>query len=388
MISADLSPLPGGAKLLPQQRGASITKIRDQCPELHKRVGDTGIEPVTSSVSSSRKTAADGRVGGQTWCSRPLWAGAVWSVAVLLCCTRPQPARANAESQSVYLLRRVLLTLQSVATGEGAQPQDWDPSTNDLDPEPLGRLERSGASTLGFLATGVGAWAVFATENQAGSAVLILVGAAFLLMGIQGTPLIRLGAGENSLELERRRKQRRVAVAVRAADSNAEIEAIVEGTAILDPSVANSSYFQASVYEARIALACRTLGTWVDRQDVYDTGIDFSVGWNFDDSPGRLPRARTTVDVVLKFRGDGRKLRLEELPRLEGYPERRFIREEYVVGLVAVTNAALSPALERYCTENADRPLEVVRWRTEEDNPALANALKRAAREAPTDGPN
>jgi hypothetical protein len=48
---------------------------------------------MTASVSSSRKTVADGRVRGQTWWSRLRWSGAVWLVAVLLCCTARQAPR-------------------------------------------------------------------------------------------------------------------------------------------------------------------------------------------------------------------------------------------------------------------------------------------------------
>jgi hypothetical protein len=50
-------------------------------------VGDTGIEPVTSSVSSSRERVGCGLVRGQTGWRVLVRSAAVWFVAVLACCT-------------------------------------------------------------------------------------------------------------------------------------------------------------------------------------------------------------------------------------------------------------------------------------------------------------
>jgi hypothetical protein len=53
--------------------------------------------------------------------------------------------------------------------------------------------ERLLAGIVGAAAGAAGTYTVFETSNQAGSAALIVVGAAFLLVGVQGTRLIRLG---------------------------------------------------------------------------------------------------------------------------------------------------------------------------------------------------
>jgi hypothetical protein len=84
---------------------------------------------------------------------------------------------------------------------------------------------------LGFIAGGAGGYAVYERSNQAGSVMLLVVAAVFLLIGIQGTPLIKFGSNSGSLELERRRR-RKIEKSIEQAneESSAEkIEGIVEG---------------------------------------------------------------------------------------------------------------------------------------------------------------
>jgi hypothetical protein len=72
--------------------------------------------------------------------------------------------------------------------------------------EPLGTKERATALVIGIATGGGGAYAVFASSNQAGTAILLILSAIFLLIGIQGTSLIRFSTGSNTVELERRRR--------------------------------------------------------------------------------------------------------------------------------------------------------------------------------------
>jgi putative peptidoglycan lipid II flippase len=58
----------------------------------------------------------------------------------------------------------------------------------------LSRRQRQAALALGVLAGGAGGYAVFATSNQAGTVVLLLISLLFLLMAVEGTPLLRLFA--------------------------------------------------------------------------------------------------------------------------------------------------------------------------------------------------
>ena len=56
----------------------------------------------------------------------------------------------------------------------------------------LTRRERQIAVGIGALAGIVGGYAVFATSNQAGTAMLLVISLVFLLVGLEGTPLMRL----------------------------------------------------------------------------------------------------------------------------------------------------------------------------------------------------
>jgi hypothetical protein len=80
-------------------------------------VGDTGIEPVTSSVSSSREAVAEGLVRGQAWCPRLRRSRAVRLVAVLPRCTalrrgQARPARGRLQAAALATLTNVFPSLQ------------------------------------------------------------------------------------------------------------------------------------------------------------------------------------------------------------------------------------------------------------------------------------
>ena len=61
----------------------------------------------------------------------------------------------------------------------------------DVEHSRLTRSQRQAALGLGILAGGGGAYAVFASSNQAGTVVLLLIALVFLLIGVEGTPLLR-----------------------------------------------------------------------------------------------------------------------------------------------------------------------------------------------------
>jgi len=103
--------------------------------------------------------------------------------------------------------------------------------------QPLRSWERIVAIGIGTAFAAVAIFALFRSTNQAGTAALLLVAAAFLLIGIQGTALIRFGSGSASVELDRR-----VAAVVQRADELAEQHpqlalGILEGAAIIEPRV-------------------------------------------------------------------------------------------------------------------------------------------------------
>jgi hypothetical protein len=50
--------------------------------------------------------------------------------------------------------------------------------------------ERQSAIAIGVIAGAAGGYAVFATSNEAGTVVLLLIALVFLLVGVEGTPLL------------------------------------------------------------------------------------------------------------------------------------------------------------------------------------------------------
>ena len=66
-------------------------------------------------------------------------------------------------------------------------------------PEPLVKWERICALAIGAICGGAGGYAAFEKSNQAGTAMLLILAAIFLLIGIQGTPLIKFGIAQEAL---------------------------------------------------------------------------------------------------------------------------------------------------------------------------------------------
>ncbi|QKV77086.1 hypothetical protein [Amycolatopsis sp. Hca4] len=92
--------------------------------------------------------------------------------------------------------------------------------------------ERALACLFGFGIAGAGGVAVFVSSNQAGTTSLVLIGAVFLLIGIQGTPIAK--ATKDSIELRARRvakKAKELAKEGRADDA----EGFIEGAIVAEP---------------------------------------------------------------------------------------------------------------------------------------------------------
>ncbi|GAB4588081.1 hypothetical protein [Nocardia sp. IFM 10818] len=102
---------------------------------------------------------------------------------------------------------------QSAVQQQDSQQQQAQPSARpdddlgnaELPVAPLTRRERIVALMLGTTSGTTGIVAVFVSGNQAGTAALFLISTVLLLMGIQGTPLTRVGSGVHSAEFARRR---------------------------------------------------------------------------------------------------------------------------------------------------------------------------------------
>jgi hypothetical protein len=220
----------------------------------------------------------------------------------------------------------------------------------------LTRVERFAAGGAGALMTASGAYAVFATSNQAGAAALVIIGAALLLIGIQGTPLVRMTGGGNAVELERRKRRatvRRVRAIVETEDEPDRREALAEGAAAAEP-------------------ALRPLADWVRYQNALHAQLlvlgDAQVELQTRD--GRpdflMTRGEATIAIEVKNVLDGAVSISASVARLRAFGS--------ILPTLLVVNYKPTASAIEYAHSQG---VEVVTWRDSRDNEALLAALNR-----------
>lgn len=225
-------------------------------------------------------------------------------------------------------------------------------------PEPLVKWERICALTIGAICGGAGGYAVFERSNQAGTAMLLILAAIFLLIGVQGTPLIRFGSNSGTVELERRRR-RKVQQALEQAneENNAEkAEGIVQGVKLVAPDLVPKSFESYRQYEDDVADALSKMGYKVAREPSLE-GRRPDLAINKNDR---------TVYAELKY-------------------YTRSIQSDVVHQIIGMATILSAPVLLIASTQltNSARVLiphnnvDFVQWRDETDNPELRTALER-----------
>lgn len=231
-------------------------------------------------------------------------------------------------------------------------------SDNEPSPEPLHRAERVFAGILGLLFGAGGGYAVFKSTNQAGTAVFLLAAAAFLLISIQGTALIRFGTASNSIELERRRRRVQEALDQVSEEENPDRAAgIVEGIALAEPRLVPSGL----VYERLLEAAIMRLGYFPTRPKVnrfYDLEV--------------LNRDNKRVFIETKCYSPGRSLDIQTVH--QAVAASRLTNEPTPVILVA--NVPLSKGAAKVAFESS--VVFPTLWRDESDDLNLSMALSKA----------
>jgi hypothetical protein len=223
---------------------------------------------------------------------------------------------------------------------------------------------------LGLAAGASGGYAVFATENQAGAAALVVIGAAFLLIGVQGTRLAKIGGGGNSIEMSQADVYQ---VINRAKREDADVaEGMIEAVAILNPAIGPSPREEARRYEDELYQALLRTGVNVTREpSVQDRRGDFLV----ETSEGK----RALVEAKRRSYGPLTRLDVEKSTRQATALAGGL---ETAAGVLVVTNAPLSGPVQALNAEPrvGKRPVEVMSWNDERDDDLLVRALGRVAR--------
>ncbi|MFC4147741.1 restriction endonuclease [Micromonospora mangrovi] len=250
-------------------------------------------------------------------------------------------------------------------TNPTGEPPHHEEESSDV----LSTRARVVASIFGLAGTGIGGWAVFSSDNQAGTAVLLLIGAVLLLVGVQGTPLRRFGHGDNTIELAAVRQRAARAVERAAQEQPPEVAAAVaEAVETIAPS--SLSPLQAyEAYEAAVLHAIRRTGAVLDpthRPGAGDNGVDARV---------QVGAGKVNVQVKLRRRGS---LGARDIQHAAA-----IVRESgFDGGFLLVTNAPLSEDARAFnaAISPAGDGVEAITWNDSRDDGLLARALARNAR--------
>jgi hypothetical protein len=228
--------------------------------------------------------------------------------------------------------------------------------TDAASPAPPNWLERACCIIVGVIAGVAGGYVAFERSNQLGSAVLLVIGAVFLIVGIQGTRLTRFTSGSNIVELEQ--KKRIIADAIEKAQDEGNIEkasGIVEGAAIAAPALGLARNVGLQ-YELQVASAIIGMGYLV--------------------TPSSLDRG---FDLIVRDESD--HIIYAELKRLSR-PVPPQVVEALIyrasagpIPIVLITYTQLSRVAQEAISTAGN--LEVVQWRDENDNDRLAETLRR-----------
>lgn len=254
-----------------------------------------------------------------------------------------------------------------------SERQSRSPDDDSLPVEAPGILERLGALLLGLGSGGAGGYAVFTTSNQAGAAALVLAGAAFTLIGVQGTRLVKLGGGGSSIEMANHRAAAKILQRA-SQESDPEIaEGMAEAAATISPTTASSPMNEAHKYEENLYDALRRISPVVQRDVAVDGGrIDFLA----ETAGGKR------VLVEAKHVSLGRPLARKDVEAAAGRAAAYADDLGTEAGILVVTNAPLSGAVaDLNATVRSGRPVvEAVSWNDEQDDNLLTRALVRVAR--------
>lgn len=226
----------------------------------------------------------------------------------------------------------------------------------------MGGRERAVALSVGIAAGGGGGYAVFASSNQAGTAILLILSAIFLLIGIQGTSLIRFSTGSNTVELEQRRRTVEQAVKEIARDEPERAAGIIEGAELALPDLTSiSSSAQAALlaarYEQRLSAAISSMGYAVSGAPL-----------NSDEDLLVTDAEKRSLDVIVKYQ---RRPAFSQ-KWLAGVVEHRTA----ATPLLVVVNAPVSIAITAWLSQKTrDAPARIIAWYDEIDNQELQDSL-------------
>jgi hypothetical protein len=251
--------------------------------------------------------------------------------------------------------------------GEDDSSAAFEPSESD----PLSRWQRFSASLIGVTLTAAGGASVFVSANQAGSVVLMASGSAFLLMAVNGVPILRARAKDYEITLARRRKEV-LKIAEREAPSEARKK--LDYLQNIDPVTASDPAiraFYSLLYSQEVFTALlRVIGP-------SDAPFSPESRDGAADYAGHVDGRK--IGVIAKGRSDQRTV--IHMPRLQANLERIASTGAYD-GLILISNNRIPKRMNVLTAkvESSTRvPTSFAWWAGPEQDEGLKSAIKDLA---------
>ena len=254
-----------------------------------------------------------------------------------------------------------------------AQGAGTTPPPNRSRGRQLNRAERAGAWVVGILLAGTGGASVFLSDNQAGSTALVLLGALFLLLGIQATPIIRASAGENSVELAETIAEQAKEIA-RSTDL-ADAQNFVAGAVATQPELAhdrNIAHIDLALWELACRNSLQSMAIRASRPERVWTYLDYESSSRDGQADARLDVGQRSLEIEFKYHTRGSTF---PLFRLRDLLDKRQVGKRYMP-LLIVANRPLTRDGEALLAEYPDRAVGFCKWEGPEDDESLRAAIE------------
>jgi hypothetical protein len=241
------------------------------------------------------------------------------------------------------------------------------------DPTPVSGLvswERWIAGLIGLGAAVAGGASVFVSDNQAGSTALLVFGAIFMLLAVQGTAIRR--ATRESVELERRSVVRKVVNEAReriGAGEPDEAQAYIEGVADTNPEVATDAAIRDVAADAYVQRVSQAISRVVDASASYEVSL-----------------SRDYADARIRDRRDPNGPVIEVYCKYLRFPRAQAISARWLRGVfdrfrragptLIVSNYPLSAEAAQWLDAQTGYPhVHFAPWGDTEDDENLASAV-------------
>lgn len=232
--------------------------------------------------------------------------------------------------------------------------------------EPLSRWQRIAACVLGLSSAGAGGASVFVTTNQAGSVALLGVGAAFLIMAVNGTPIIRAKLKDYELTMAPKRQQvleKVLSESPEEASRTLDVLQQIDPGARTDPAVNQA---KAYVYKAEVYMAIT--------RALEGTDIRAFSGYPNQDFDLAIRTRSNAINVNVNYTS------YPDTLLSTSYVKRTYGNIQRTRGpLIVVTNHRLSNDIteEAKLVDPEGKFVQFVRWRDRQDDSALQLAVNR-----------